>query len=110
MNQLSQQYQKKIFIDKLIFLNNNLDNIFTSDNELTYKELKSLKKRTKNKNSLNEINKILEFCVLEIPKIHIVPCNTDGAILIELFTKKGIGCIITNNPLSNIRVARFKGC
>ena len=99
---------KKIFIDKLIFLNNNLDNIFTSDNELTYKELKSLKKRTKNKNSLNEINKILEFCVLEIPKIHIVPCNTDGAILIELFTKKGIGCIITNNPLSNIRVADLK--
>ena len=40
---------KKIFIDKLIFLNNNLDNIFTSDNELTYKELKSLKKKTKTK-------------------------------------------------------------
>ena len=99
---------KKIFIDKLIFLNNKLDNIFTSDNELTYKELKSLKKKTKNKNSQNEINKILEFCVLEIPKIHIVPCNTDGAILIELFTKKGIGCIITNNPLSNIRVADLK--
>ena len=50
----------------------------------------------------------MEFCVLEIPKIHIVPCNTDGAILIELFTKKGIGCIITNNPLSNIRVADLK--
>ena len=79
---------KKIFIDKLIFLNNNLDNIFTSDNELTYKELKSLKKKTKNKSSLSEINKILEFCVLEIPKIHIVPCNTDGAILIELSPKK----------------------
>ncbi len=99
---------KKIFIDKLVFLNNNLDNIFTGDNELTYKELKSLKKKTKNKSSLSEINKILEFCVLEIPKIHIVPCNTDGAILIELFTKKGIGCIITNNPLSNIRVADLK--
>ena len=38
---------KKIFIDKLIFLNNNLDNIFTSDNELTYKELKSLKREQK---------------------------------------------------------------
>ena len=50
----------------------------------------------------------MEFCVLEIPKIHIVPCNTDGAILIELFTKKGIGCIITNNLLSNIRVADLK--
>ena len=87
---------KKIFIDKLIFLNN-LDYIFTSDNELTYK-VKSLKKKTKDKSSLSEINKILDFCVLEIPKIHIVPCNTDGAILIELFTKKGIGCIITNNP------------
>jgi len=99
---------KKIFIDKLIFLNNNLDNIFSSDNELTYKELKSLRKKTNNKNSLIEINKILEFCVLEIPKIHIVPCNTDGAILIELFTKKGIGCIVTNNPLSNIRVADLK--
>ena len=34
--------------------------------------------------------------------------NTDGAILIELFTKKRIGCIITNNPLSNIRVADLK--
>ena len=28
--------------------------------------------------------------------------------MIELFTKKGIGCIITNNPLSNIRVADLK--
>ena len=38
---------KKIFIDKLIFLNNNLDNIFSSDNELTYKELKSLRRKPK---------------------------------------------------------------
>ena len=51
----------------------------------------------------------MEFCVLEIPKIHIVPCNTDGAILIELFTKKGIGVLSLTIPLA-ILGCRFKGC
>jgi len=40
-----------------------------------------------------------------IPRAHVVDRNTDGALLIELFTHEGSGCMVTADKLERIRPA-----
>ena len=42
-----------------------------------------------------------------IPRAHIVPVDTDGALLLELFQHDGVGTMITKNLLETLREAAF---
>ncbi|TDR31134.1 amino-acid N-acetyltransferase [Hydromonas duriensis] len=42
-----------------------------------------------------------------VPRAHIVPVDTDGALLLELFQHDGVGTMITKNLLETLREAAF---
>ncbi|MBX6393545.1 MAG: amino-acid N-acetyltransferase, partial [Burkholderiales bacterium] len=43
-----------------------------------------------------------------VPRAHVINRNTDGALLIELFTHEGSGCMITADKLERIRPATIE--
>lgn len=47
----------------------------------------------------------IEACNAGIERVHIVGCDVDGAILRELFTRDGVGSMISNAPFDRLRGA-----
>ena len=41
-----------------------------------------------------------------VPRAHLIPRKEDGGLLRELFTKRGIGCLVTQTPSERVRPAR----
>lgn len=44
-------------------------------------------------------------CEANVTRTHLISHNTDGAILQELFTHNGIGCMVSQQPLQSLRNA-----
>jgi amino-acid N-acetyltransferase len=47
----------------------------------------------------------LRACRLGVGRVHLVSGTDDGALLLELFTRDGVGTLISNSPLDEIRSA-----
>lgn len=104
--------------DKLIFLLDRFDEISNSTEnaihlprELTVAQTKLLLQQTKNNTSHlnNEIRQKLvcaiNACEGKVTRTHLISRHMDGAILRELFTHYGIGCMISREPLETLRNA-----
>ena len=48
---------------------------------------------------------LLTACEMGVPRIHLVDRNRDGALLLELFTRDGVGTLISKDPFEHIRPA-----
>lgn len=106
--------------DKLIFLMDlpGIDrkphrDLNTSLSELTLAEVRALLSKLEN-NSVNlskDIQKHLscavQACMGGVERIHLISRRIDGALLQELFTHKGIGCMISREPLQIFRSAEI---
>ncbi len=104
--------------DKLIFL---LDSIHIEDaetdkpdtlpRELTVIESKLLHKKITHKSTkyTDEIKQFLHHaikaCEGNVDRVHLINRHIDGAILQELFTHNGIGCMISQESLQTLRKA-----
>ncbi len=104
--------------DKLIFLLNRFEEISTSTEnttrlprELTVAQTKLLLQQAKNDTSRlnNEIRQKLacaiSACEGKVMRTHLISRHMDGAILRELFTHYGIGCMVSREPLETLRKA-----
>ncbi len=106
--------------DKLIFLMDTpgIDGKFNGDlngalSELTLAEARALLSKLES-NSVKlskDIQKYLpcavQACVGGVDRIHLISRRIDGAMLQELFTHKGIGCMISRDPLQTFRSAEI---
>lgn len=107
--------------DKLIFM---LDSISINDvatdkpstlpRELTVTEGKKLYKKITQKLT-TETEEIAQFlfhaikaCEGNVDRVHLINRHTEGAILKELFTHNGIGCMISQESLQLLRKARIE--
>jgi len=98
--------------DKLIFLSS-LDGIYDTDNrlihEITQKELS-------NKIRLDQLLpgfenhyiRVNKACSQGVNRVHIINQDLNGALLLELFTKDGIGTLITSDALEDIHRATIE--
>lgn len=104
--------------EKLIFLldmfNTNeasAKNIHSLPRELTIADCQKLldQKPKKNISLTEDIKRYLDCaikaCEANVTRTHLISRNTDGAILQELFTHNGIGCMISQQPLQSLRDA-----
>ncbi|MDH5572620.1 MAG: amino-acid N-acetyltransferase [Gammaproteobacteria bacterium] len=96
--------------DKLIYL---VDAKGITDNrkqlirELTIDEAKSLldKKHKLNNNIQHYLNSALYACQHGVERVHLINRHTDGALLLELFTRDGCGTLITAEQFEDTRRA-----
>tara|TARA_B100000686_G_scaffold301688_1_gene337183 strand:- start:939 stop:2276 length:1338 start_codon:yes stop_codon:yes gene_type:complete len=106
--------------DKLIFLMDtpNIDKkshgeLNRSLNELTLTEARILLSNLENNDSIlsKDTKKYLSFaiqaCVGGVDRIHLISRLIDGAMLQELFTHKGVGCMISRGSLRTFRSAEI---
>lgn len=49
----------------------------------------------------------IKACGMHVARTHLISRHNDGAILQELFTHHGIGCMISQEPLQSLRNARI---
>tara|TARA_B100000676_G_scaffold45755_2_gene44234 strand:+ start:49911 stop:51251 length:1341 start_codon:yes stop_codon:yes gene_type:complete len=106
--------------DKLIFLMDtpNIDRKSHGDlnrslNELTLSEVRILLSNLENKNcNLSKdaekyLSCAIQACVGGVNRIHLISRIIDGAMLQELFTHKGVGCMISRGSLRTFRSAEI---
>jgi amino-acid N-acetyltransferase len=95
--------------DKLIFIDDssgiyNLDNQLM--NEITIRELEILIQNIDpDRETCRHYKRFIKAGKHGIKRIHIINRNTDGALLIELFTNTGIGTMVSSDFLDEIRTA-----
>lgn len=106
--------------DKLIFLMDTPDvdrkpygDLNISLRELTLAEVRALLSKLES-NSVKlskDIQKYLlcavQACMGGVERIHLINRHIDGAMLQELFTHKGVGCMISRGPLQTFRAAEI---
>ena len=106
--------------DKLIFLMDapGIDRKSNGDlngelSELTLSEAKALlsKLESSSVKPSKDIQKYLpsavQACAGGVDRIHLISRRIDGAMLQELFTHKGVGCMISRGPLQTFRSAEI---
>lgn len=98
--------------DKLIFINH--DEVVTdADNnvlrELTQNEARELiSKNTKlDKSTRAYLEHASIACAAGVPRVHILDQNIDGALLLEFFTRDGVGTLISAENFEDVRQANI---
>lgn len=107
--------------EKLIFLLDSLDGSTSPDckkilpRELTVTQSKSLLQNQEENTPTSlpsEVQKLLscaiKACEATVTRTHLISRHTDGAILKELFTHYGFGCMISRKTLESLRKARIE--
>jgi len=96
--------------DKLIFIDDT-SGIFDKDHQLlhdlTTQELKTIVAldTTKESDTMRHYQRIVLACESGVNRVHIIDRNIEGALLLELFTKDGIGTLVSTDHLEDIRSA-----
>ncbi|MDR0588820.1 MAG: amino-acid N-acetyltransferase [Burkholderiales bacterium] len=94
---------------KLIFIsddnglrhgNKRLDSISTDDAEALIKHGKRLPESL-----ALYLPQAIHACRGGVPRVHFLSSRKNGALLIELFTRQGIGTMLSHHPLESLRVA-----
>ena len=101
--------------EKLIFLLDPLntkddvsENIHSLARELTVADCKILlnsQHKTQSEDITRYLNCAIKACETNVTRTHLINHHLDGAILQELFTHNGIGCMISQQPLQYLRSA-----
>jgi len=99
--------------DKLIFIDD-AQGIFDHNhqliNEITARELKTIISETDAEQSdiIRHYQRISHASEMGIARVHIIDRNIEGSLLLELFTQKGIGTLVSTDHLEDIRSAAIE--
>lgn len=107
---LATQSSIELNADKLIFIDDT-SGIFDKNNrmlkEITTQELKKLTDEQIDHKSdiIRHYKRIIQASEAGIKRVHIIDRNIEGSLLLELFTKNGIGTLVSADHLEDIRGA-----
>ena len=103
---------KQLGADKLIILSD--DNGITDSKKKTIRELTQLEaqkllegKRKLKSDMYSHLVHAISACHGGVNRTHVISRHTDGALLLELFTRDGIGSLISNESFEDIRQANI---
>ena len=75
--------------------------------QMTVNEAIDLLKQNKAETDTNSINAAIQSCQQGVERVHLINRNVDGGLLLELFSRDGIGTLISSNPYEEIRPANL---
>jgi len=107
---LATQSSIELNADKLIFIDDTrgiFDNDHNMLQEITTLNLNQIIEARADHQSdiIRHYERIVQACEAGIKRVHIIDRNIDGSLLLELFTKNGIGTLISSDNLEDIRNA-----
>lgn len=95
--------------DKLLFFNSDIQSVVNGEDSgkaITPDEALRLAENNTQTTILQTVlQKSAQACVNGVNRVHLVPKETDGAVLAELFTRDGFGLMITNEAYDRIEQA-----
>lgn len=96
--------------DKLIFIDDTqgiLDNNSQLLSEVTTQELNTIinTNKTEQNDVVRHYQRISHASEMGVERVHIIDRNIEGSLLLELFTQKGIGTLVSTDQLEDIRCA-----
>jgi len=102
----------QIQADKLVYL---VDGKGITDNrnrllrELTLQQAESLLagKHKLNEDAANSLASAINACRQDVPRVHILNRHTDGALLLELFSRDGCGSLVMQDQFEDTRQAQL---
>ena len=102
----------QIQADKLVYL---VDGKGITDNrnrllrELTLQQAESLLagKHKLNEDAANSLTSAINACRQDVPRVHILNRHTDGALLLELFSRDGCGSLVMQDQFEDTRQAQL---
>lgn len=103
----------KLKADKLIFIDDT-QGIFVKDgllaSEITTQELNTIIETTKPVQSqiIRHYKRIRHASEMGVNRVHLIDRNIEGSLLLELFTQRGIGTLVTTTHLETIRPAKIE--
>ncbi|MBE9562862.1 MAG: amino-acid N-acetyltransferase, partial [Proteobacteria bacterium] len=89
---------------KLIYLTED-EGLFNSDGQLIRQLTLS---ESQNQSSNNQLKNSAKACNNGVQRVHLLSRHVKGALLLELFTRDGIGTLVSINPYENIRKANIE--
>jgi amino-acid N-acetyltransferase len=96
---------------KLIFLTEQDCKVFDSEKsmqQLTTDEAKTLLHPSQFSNDMARIlNAAIQSCERGVERVHLVNRHQDGALLLELFTRDGVGTLISSSAFETLRPANL---
>lgn len=93
----------KIQADKLIFIN---QQPYDLPHEINASDLKAMLQKTKNPSPLPTLlNDIADALNHGVKRVHLIDATHDGALLLELYTRDGVGSMFTASLYDEIRQA-----
>ncbi|MEY3218865.1 MAG: hypothetical protein RIT27_222 [Pseudomonadota bacterium] len=72
---------------------------------LTAQEAAHLLQENQDHTCFRQLRNIVRACQNGVERVHLIERNTDGGILLELFTREGIGTMVSKDPFENLRHA-----
>jgi amino-acid N-acetyltransferase len=77
--------------------------------ELTLQQAESLLagKHKLNEDAATSLASAINACQQDVPRVHILSRQTDGALLLELFTRDGCGSLVMQDPFEDTRQAQL---
>ncbi|MCK5877822.1 MAG: amino-acid N-acetyltransferase [Candidatus Marithrix sp.] len=88
---------------KLIYLTEN-EGLFTDNGQL----IRQLTLSEAQKQPDNQFKNSVRACQNGVQRVHLLSSHIEGALLLELFTRDGIGTLVSTNPYENIRKATIE--
>ena len=97
--------------DKLIYITDKQNLIATGEN-LTHQLTESEAERILNSNEVEEnqqghLKRAVRACRQGVKRVHLIDRDIDGSLLQELFSRDGIGTMVSLKPFDDIRVANI---
>ncbi|MEK7990376.1 MAG: amino-acid N-acetyltransferase [Thiotrichaceae bacterium] len=76
--------------------------------QLTFFEAKNWLNKSLDTNSRNLLENAIKACRNGVERVHLITQKIDGSLLLELFSRDGIGTLISYDPYENIRQASIQ--
>lgn len=76
--------------------------------QLTVREARDLRDACTGEDAHELLDAAVRACQLGVERVHIVSRLTDGALLRELFTRDGVGTLVSSAPFDHIRPAKME--
>ncbi len=72
---------------------------------LTLQEAQALVKTRQDADSFRQLRNAIRACDNGVERVHLVKRSIDGALLLELFSRDGVGTMVSRDPFENLRQA-----
>lgn len=99
---------KEIQADKLLFFSDEIEQVVSKEENgkaITSKQAQTLANKVDSELLKTTLQAAIKACEWGINRVHLVSQETDGAVLVELYTRDGVGLMITDQSYDRIEQA-----